>query len=121
MSDQLCNVPGCYSFGRYCKLHSTETFKASTPIKKEADSRKEANKEYKKIAKQFITTHPKCQVKGCSRPAETIHHRKGRIGELLLDKKHFLAVCLTCHQKIENHSEWAKEQGYSVSRLKEKA
>jgi hypothetical protein len=118
MPAQLCTIPTCPNYQKYCRFHLVETFKTAVPIKKEADSRKEANKEYKKIAKEFITKHPKCQVKGCSRPSACIHHRKGRIGELLTDKKHFLAVCLPCHQKIENHPEWANQMGYSVSRLK---
>lgn len=58
-----------------------------------------------------------CQVDGCCRYAQEVHHRKGRLGDLLTDTKYFLAVCGICHNKIELQPKWAKENGYSVSRL----
>lgn len=119
MNNQLCTVKGCPNEGRYCRFHLVETFKTSVPIKKESDSRKEVNKEYRKIAAQFIKSHPKCAVKGCRNASQTVHHKAGRIGELLTDKKNFLAVCLPCHQRITEDSAWAIANNYSVSRLKE--
>jgi hypothetical protein len=101
-------------------LHQTQTFKPPVSIKKESDPRKEVNKEYNKLAKQFITLHPKCQVKSCNAPSACVHHKSGRVGELLLNTKYFLAVCLPCHRKIEENPTWAKKEGYSVSRISEK-
>lgn len=47
----------------------------------------------------------------------TTHHKKGRIGILLLDKRYWLPVCLGHHQYLELNPLWAKEKGYSLSRL----
>jgi hypothetical protein len=117
MPSPLCKVKGCLFEGRYCRIHSVQTFKPIAAPKKTADSQKEAQKQYKKIARQYITTHPKCQTKGCKSPSECVHHKKGRVGDLLLDTKYFMAVCLDCHRKIEENPDWAKENNYSLSRL----
>lgn len=73
---------------------------------------------YKKARKAYLLEHPVCEVRGCGKPSEQIHHERGRIGDLLTNDKYFLAVCAECHQKIERFPKWAKEQGYSQSRLK---
>lgn len=118
IKQQLCIVRGCLNEGRYCRLHQVETFKPAAKINKEADSRKEVNAQYRKVAKKFITINPKCQVKGCNNVSECVHHMRGRVGEVLLDTRHFLAVCLEHHRQIEENPEWAKKEGYSKSRLK---
>lgn len=46
-----------------------------------------------------------------------VHHKRGRIGALLLDQRFWLAVSRKGHQRIENEPEWAKEMGFSQSRL----
>lgn len=48
--------------------------------------------------------------------AEDIHHMKGRIGLLLMDKRYWLAVSRKAHVKIELNPKWAREQGYSLPR-----
>lgn len=117
MAIQLCNTKGCLNEGRYCRLHQVETFKPAKKINKESEKLKELTTQYKKIAKRFITLNPKCQVSGCNKVSECVHHKRGRIGELLTDTRHFLAVCMEHHQQIEGNPEWAKENGYSSSRL----
>lgn len=49
--------------------------------------------------------------------ATEIHHMKGRVGKLLLDDRFWLAVSREGHRRIEENPEWAKEMGYSLSRL----
>lgn len=59
-----------------------------------------------------------------------IHHKKGRSINsyadqwakendipLFIDPRFFLAVTREAHQRIETHPKWAKENGYSLSRL----
>jgi len=46
-----------------------------------------------------------------------IHHKKGRVGSLFLDTRYWLAVSREGHKMIEENPEWAKENGYSLSRL----
>ena len=71
---------------------------------------------YQKQRNEYLKEHPLCQV--ChGKPSSEIHHRKGRDGNNLF--QYFLAVDHECHRKIEENPEWAKEMGYSISRLKD--
>lgn len=74
---------------------------------------------YAKVREETLFENPNCQAitEHCSYNATEIHHKKGRIGELLTDKRYFLAVCRNCHTWIEEHPKEAKELGFSVSRL----
>jgi hypothetical protein len=92
--------------------------KPKKPIPKVSPKRKATMKEYKKVRVEYLSAHPICQVDGCKRFATDVHHRKGRLGHLLCDVTHFLAVCRPCHQHIEIAPSWATENGYSESRLR---
>lgn len=56
-----------------------------------------------------------CPVTG--QQTNQVHHKKGRIGSLLLDQRYWLAVSPEGHRQIENNPIWAKEKGYSLDRL----
>lgn len=73
---------------------------------------------YDKKKKEYLTEHIRCEVKGCNRVSEQLHHRKGRIGKLLYDERFFMAVCREHHTEIEVNPDAAKKNGYSLSRLK---
>lgn len=118
MNKDLCTIPNCRNYERYCRIHISETVKPVKPINKESDKLKEDLKIYKKDARRFITQNPLCGI--CKQPATTIHHRAGRIGDLLLDRSKWLSLCMPCHQRVTEDSAWAIENGYSISRLKEK-
>lgn len=101
---------------------------AKTPIKKQSESLSQAKKRYKKAREEFLSTHPCCEVKipGCLIPNDgynnegiQVHHKKGRIGDLLWDKRYFLAVCANCHRFIEDHPFVAISNGWSLSRFSE--
>ena len=79
-----------------------------------------AEKSYSLIRKAFLIKHTKCQagLPGCSISSTEVHHKKGRIGSLLIDTNFFLAVCRNCHDYIENNPSEAKDLGLSESRLK---
>jgi hypothetical protein len=96
-------------------INSGTRAKKAKPIKKESDKRRKQNKEYLKIRAQFLKDNPKCAVTG--KEATEVHHKKGRTGNLLTDVRYFLPVSREAHQKIELNPDWAKEQGYSLSRL----
>jgi hypothetical protein len=84
-------------------------------LRKVSLKRGKENREYLKLRQLFLTANPKCQV--CrEKKAVDVHHKRGRIGQLLTDIKHFLAVCRGCHTRIETNPLWAKEQGYSEQR-----
>lgn len=89
--------------------------KIKITLRKFSKKRQSQMNEYKKIRVEFLKANPNCAVCNCE--ATDVHHVKGRIGDLLTDIHHFLAVCRICHVRIENNPEWAKEKGYSKSRL----
>ena len=69
-----------------------------------------------KTKPKYLKDNPICKV--CTiKKATTIHHKRGRIGNLLNDIKYFLGCCIGCHRKIEDNPEWAKKMGYSENRL----
>lgn len=80
----------------------------------QSDSFKERMKKYKDLRKVYLAEHPVCEV--CKvRKAKEIHHKRGRNGENLY--KDFLAVDRECHRRIEENPEWARENGFMLSRL----
>lgn len=76
-------------------------------------------REYKKVRESYLNNNPNCEAKlsCCTYEATEIHHKKGRIGNLLQDDAYFLAVCRNCHQWIELNPAEAKERSLSLSRL----
>ena len=88
-------------------------------IRKLSKKRAAQNRGYLKLREQYLIENPFCKVmtEGCTGRATTIHHKKGRIGKLLTDTNYFLGCCMNCHEAIERNPIWAKEKGYSLSRL----
>lgn len=86
-------------------------------IRPRSKKRAAQEREYSKLRVQFLIKNQWCQVEGCYRLSSQCHHKKGRIGDLLTDERYFLAVCSYHHQAIELDPQWAKEKGYSLSRL----
>lgn len=86
-------------------------------MKPRSVKRAKQEREYAALSKQFLEDNPICQVVGCHNMSTATHHKKGRIGSLLTDVRYFLAVCFHCHSTIELKPKWAKEHGYSLSRL----
>jgi len=89
----------------------------NTPPKKVSDTQKERTKRYLKLRSTFMANNPICQCCNLEKSTE-LHHKQGRIGDNLFN--HFLALCNGCHVRIELNPDWAKENGYSESRLNEK-
>lgn len=75
-----------------------------------------ARSEYLRLAKEFKAKNPICQVKyRCwARPAKSrdIHHKRGRLGPLLTDTRHWLAVCRQCHNWIGDYPVAARTYGW---------
>src|ERR1035437_7460331 len=57
------------------------------PINKKSLKQQKLDSLYTILRIKFLRDHPVCQaaLPGCSGKADQIHHRKGRIGELMLD------------------------------------
>jgi hypothetical protein len=124
MKQTNCQVKGCSNEGRYCRKHASLTIKPVPEINKVSEKKKEMDKQYKKIRAAFLKSHPFCEanIEGCGKVAVEIHHKRGRIGEDdYLNDKYFLAVCRPCHHLLELNPAWAKQNGFSLSRLSKKA
>lgn len=101
--------------------------KKQAKLKAVSERGKKRNELYRKARKEYLLTHQCCEAKlqGCTIPTVndklseiTIHHKKGKVGDLLFDQRYFIAVCMNCHMFIEANNEWSKLNGYSVDRLK---
>ncbi len=95
------------------------TIKAK-PIPPRSQKRSKEERLYAAKRIIFIQEHPMCEahISGiCTEYATEVHHKKGRIGEDLLDETHWLALCHMCHDYIENNREFAMEKGFSIKRI----
>jgi hypothetical protein len=114
---------------RYCRAcwsaHSVKSsIKKPTSVQKRIHSRSskraKQEKEYSVKRREFLEKHSMCQahIPGiCTQMSTDIHHKCGRVGDLLLDIQYWLAACRSCHTWIENNPAKAKELGFSVSRI----
>lgn len=111
---------------KLCKKCSTTgvdmkkpTIKAK-PIAPRSQKRSKEEKLYSAKRVLFLLEFPMCQanIQGvCKGQATEVHHKKGRIGNDLLDEINWLALCHNCHEYIENNREFAMEKGYSIKRI----
>jgi len=40
-----------------------------------------------------------------------VHHKRGRLGKLLTETKHWVALCFDCHRWVHDNPEWARKSG----------
>lgn len=114
---------------RYCKQCSSNTGvakpsntkptarKSTIPPRSQKRSKEERLYQAKRII--FFQEHPMCEahLPGiCTKYSTDIHHKAGRIGELLLDETKWLSVCRACHEFIETHPAEAQEKGFSLKK-----
>lgn len=112
-----------YGLGRECGCYGEWLFSSEegrkTIYKIRSRSKKRSNQEnqYTKLRKEFLARKENKICPITKKPTTDIHHKKGRIGSLLLDTRYWIALSREGHQKVENNPKWAKENGYSLSRL----
>jgi hypothetical protein len=87
-----------------------------TRLKPIADKKKAIRKEYAAMAASFILKYAKCVVYP-NRRATDVHHTRGRLGALLVDKKWWLPVSRAGHNWIHNNPKEATERGFLFSRF----
>lgn len=74
-------------------------------------------REYAQLRAGFLTANPRCGFPGgCTQPASDVHHRKGRVGVLLLDVTKWSALCRPHHGFLTEHPAIAYEMGMSERR-----
>jgi hypothetical protein len=76
--------------------------------------------EVKKLYSLFLKKNTTCQVNTdeCTRVATDVHHRKGRGKNQIADATTWMAVCRSCHNRIESDDAWARKMGYKISKVK---
>lgn len=89
------------------------------PIAKVSKKRAKENRQYTPIKKKFLTDNPICQaqLESCTGTTTDLHHAAGRTGKQLLKVDDFIAVCRSCHDKIEAEDKAARETGLKKTRL----
>lgn len=114
---ECANCKSYYS-GSYCKICGTPPEKKkATPIKKRSAKRAKQEKEYSKVRAAYLEVFPVCEVWNCGNKSTSIHHVRGRVGNLLTDINHFMAVCDLCHKYIHENVAWSYHQGYMEGRI----
>ena len=86
-------------------------------INQKSKKRIDQEKIYTQLRKAFLNKKENKICPITKKPTTDIHHKKGRIGDLLLDTKYWVALSREGHKKVEENPLWAKENGYSLSRL----
>ncbi len=99
--------------------------KTQKPIPRQSKKQAREDRKYSKDAKVF----KEGKVCACCNEnnASTVHHKKGREGyadqwallrgiTLLHDQRFWLACCGFCHTEIEESPDWAKQEGYTLTR-----
>ena len=75
-------------------------------------------REYAKLRVEYLQSHSACEARllGCTWLATEIHHKAGRIGELLTNAEHFCPICRNCHDYVTNRmsAAEARERGLKV-------
>lgn len=125
-----CKNPGCgklfkrfNTITKYCsnkcqgEVEGRKQAKTKTKIKPLSDKRKveEAKYQLQRILFLKKPENSKCPITGTK--TTDVHHKKGRICNLLLDETYWIALSREGHKYVEEHPEWAKENGFSLSRL----
>jgi hypothetical protein len=72
---------------------------------------------YRKRRPVFLEANPWCGFPGCLAAAAEVHHRKGRVGALLLDERFWTGLCHHHHQHVTEHPSEAYALGMSERRV----
>lgn len=84
-------------------------------MRRNTPARAKQEREYQRERKTWLVGKACAR---CGRPADTVQHAKGRIGDLLLDKRFWIPLCWNpCHAWVENHPLEAEKLGLRLKRV----
>lgn len=130
----ICSIPNCGYLAEkngICPRHNREARKSSAPkekpkrqrIAKQSDNQKDRLAIYYSIRELYLKENCYCAAHFKVFPdvrskevATDVHHMAGREGDALYDVRRWLPVCRSCHSVITVESEWAYNEGLSLSR-----
>lgn len=104
---------------RYKPLpRATKPIKRSNkPIAKVAKKRAAELRLYEKAKKEEYTEDTICEFPSCGNHNVTLHHKKGRMGKMVYNKKYFCWLCPDHHNFAEGNPTAAKKLKISDNRL----
>lgn len=92
-------------------------FKVGNKIAKVSKNMQAALAKYRRLRDKYFVDNPVCEFPDCNSRNITLHHKRGRIGAFLTDKRYFCSLCQMHHVYVETHPAEAKKIGLSDSRL----
>lgn len=72
---------------------------------------------YRRLRDKYFEENPVCEYPGCMSSKITLHHKRGRIGAFLTDKRHFCSLCQKHHTWVNENPAEALKMGLVDSRL----
>lgn len=92
--------------------------KRGGPLRPVSKKRAAQNRTYSALRRDFLAAWPRCQFpNGCDRPATDVHHKRGRVGDLLLDVTHWAALCRPHHRHVTEQPAESFASGISERRI----
>lgn len=89
--------------------------KPRTRLRQRSMSMAAKMRDYNAMRLMFLIARPLCQCRWdgvpCRNAATEVHHRHGRVGDLLLYTPLWLATCSACHSLIERDRPLARRNG----------
>lgn len=119
-----CLAKGCnYDVfsNKYCKFHQwmrpDKMEKAYKPKKRKkikviSDSMRAKYAKYRPLRDKYMVEHPDCEI--CGNRSQDLHHKAGRVGDLMSNIDYFMAVCRKHHNWIHENPKEAREKGYLI-------
>lgn len=117
---KTCTYPECDKLTEgntdYCGTHNRELRKQPRKSKFATRAIEGRYKRRVKTWKQGKICALKSKDSFC-RGLITCHHKRGRLGDFLMDERYWLPVCMKHHMYIEDHPEESYKKGWSELRL----
>lgn len=104
--------------GRHVPLTAKRCQRCHARHKAKGSKYVERRNAWLKLSARIRADRPKCeaQLPGCTGRSQEVHHKAGRIGALLLDEAHLMAICHPCHDYIHTRMSRAEavERGFKT-------
>jgi|SRR5687768_3764114 len=94
----------------WTKINPPPKKKVVKRIRKVSKKRTEQLKAYASLRKDYLKNHPICQRCHVFESVD-IHHCKGKTNLLLLDVRHWKALCRQDHKWVHDHPDAARREG----------
>lgn len=109
---RACTKCGRISDQSRCPAYRKHKVRAQTPNRKAIQGRGAIGKAWRRERKRYLEVHPTCE-ECMAAPSSHVHHKDGGgpTGQRGLDPFNFLAVCPSCHGKIEDAKRIRDESG----------